>query len=76
MSEEELRALSSRIGDARELVKPLNKKEVEGFSEEEILRYLAANPNSVRRPIIDTGERITLGFTPAVRTQLEAISGE
>jgi arsenate reductase len=59
------------VGDARELVKPINKKEVEGMGEAEILTYLAANPNSVRRPIIDTGGFITLGFTPAVRAKLE-----
>lgn len=54
-------------------MKPINKSEVEGLGDAEILRYLATNPNSVRRPIIDTGEVITLGFTPAVRKQL---SGE
>ena len=70
LTEAELAALVMRVGDAMELVKPLNKKEAEGMSEKEILRYLAANPNSVRRPIIDTGKVLTLGFTPEARAKL------
>lgn len=55
----------------RELVKPINRKETEGMTDAQIVRYLAENPNSVRRPIIDTGETITLGFTPKVRATLD-----
>ncbi len=54
----------------RDLVKPINKAEVEEKGDRDVLRYLSENPNSVRRPIIDTGKELTLGFTPAVRAQL------
>ena len=67
---EELTALGKRVDDVRDLVKPLNKSDVEGMSDKDVLRYLAKNPNSVRRPIIDTGKILTLGFTPAAREQL------
>lgn len=66
----ELSALAKRVEDVRDLVKPLNKSEVEGMKDKDILGYLAKNPNSVRRPIIDTGKLLTLGFTPAAREQL------
>lgn len=68
----ELKALAKRVGDANELVKPINKKDVEGMSDAQVLSYLAENPNSVRRPIVDTGGVLTLGFTPKVREQLTA----
>jgi ArsC family len=53
-----------------ELVKPTARAELEGLGDAEIARFLSENPNSVRRPIIDTGEMVTLGFTPAVREKL------
>ncbi|MBX5484604.1 MAG: hypothetical protein IRZ16_22500 [Myxococcaceae bacterium] len=53
-----------------DLVKPNNKKDAEGMSDAEIIRFLAANPNAVRRPIIDTGKVLTLGFTPEARAKL------
>jgi len=75
LSQAEIRALGKRVKDIRELVKPINQKEVEGMSSAEIVRYLAENPNSVRRPIIDAGETFTLGFTPQVRKQLDDALG-
>ncbi len=59
-----------RVDSAMDLVKPNNKKDAEGMSDAEILRFLAANPNAVRRPIIDTGKVLTLGFTPEARAKL------
>lgn len=72
MSLAELTALGKRVSDVRELVKPINKAEVEGMSDKEVLAYLEKNPNSVRRPIIDTGKELILGFTPASRAKLGA----
>lgn len=71
----ELKALGKRVEDVRDLVKPINKKDVEGMSDAKVLDYLAANPNSVRRPIVDTGGSLTLGFTPKVREQLTSELG-
>ena len=58
--------------DVRDLVKPLNKKDVEGMSDAQVLKYLVQTPNSVRRPIVDVNGILTLGFTPKVREQLTA----
>lgn len=54
-----------------ELVKPTARGEVEGMDEEGIVAWLAADPARLRRPIIDTGDRLLLGFTKAVRETLE-----
>jgi len=70
LSVEELNSLAARAGGIRELVKPSQRAEVEGLGDTEVARYLSENPNSVRRPIIDTGDMLTLGFTPAVRERL------
>jgi hypothetical protein len=67
---EELERLARRVGGMVELVKPTARAEVEGLGDAEIARFLSENPNSVRRPIIDTGEMVTLGFTPGVREKL------
>lgn len=70
LSVDEVEALARRAGGVSELVKPTARAEVEGMTAAEIARFLAANPNMVRRPIIDTGKLLTLGFTPKVREQL------
>lgn len=72
LTEAELEALHQRVGSARDLVKPINQKDVEGMKDAEILRYLAENPNSVRRPIVDfDGKAITLGFKPDAKKKIE-----
>jgi arsenate reductase-like glutaredoxin family protein len=72
LSAGELRALASRAeGGIRALVKPNNQKDIEGLSDAQVLRFLADNPNAVRRPIVDTGTRLTLGFRPDVRKALD-----
>src|SRR5919198_2314288 len=70
LSVAELEEFARRVGGIRELVKPTARGEVEGLGDAEITRFLSENPNSVRRPIIDTGRVVTLGFTPAAREQL------
>lgn len=72
LTEAELEALHKRVGSARDLVKPINQKDVEGMKDAEILRYLAENPNSVRRPIVDfDGKTLTLGFKPDAKKKIE-----
>ncbi len=66
----ELRALAKRAGGAHELVKPNNKKDAEGMTDAQVIEFLVANPNAVRRPMVDTGELLTLGFMPKVKAQL------
>lgn len=71
LSEAEVRALGARLGGVRELIAPKRKEELGGLGEEELVRHLAANPNHVRRPLIDTGKQLTAGFTAQVRAALE-----
>jgi len=40
------------------------------MSDRQVVAYLAQDPARLRRPIIDTGGRIHLGFSKAVREAL------
>lgn len=66
----ELRALAKRVGGIRELVAPKRKAELAGLKDAELLAHLAENPGHLRRPIIDTGAKVTLGFTDQTRAAL------
>lgn len=57
-------------------MKPNNKKDAEGLSDAEVIDFLVKTPNAVRRPIVDTGGLLTLGFMPKVKAQLEDALGE
>lgn len=63
--------MAKRLDDVRELVKPINQKDVEGKTDAEIVTYLSENPNSVRRPIIDIDGTLLLGFRPPTKKALE-----
>ncbi|WNG35714.1 hypothetical protein F0U61_20100 [Archangium violaceum] len=71
LSEAELRALAARMGGVHQLIAPKRKAELGALGEEELVRHLAANPNHVRRPLIDTGRQLLGGFTAEVRAALE-----
>jgi len=71
LSEAEVRALAAKLGGVKELIAPKRKAELGAMGEEELVRHLAANPNHVRRPLIDTGSRLLAGFTAEVRAALE-----
>ena len=68
---DELRRLASRVGGAEHLIAPKRRAEADGLSGEKLLRWLAEDGARVRRPIVVTGKRTTLGFTDAVRADLE-----
>ena len=70
-SAEELRRLASRVGGVDELVAPKRRAEAEGLQGEKLLRWLAEDGARVRRPIVVTGKKVTLGFTDATRQELE-----
>jgi arsenate reductase-like glutaredoxin family protein len=72
LSVEELRRLASRVGGVDELVAPKRRAEAEGLHGEKLLRWLAADGARVRRPIVVTGAKVTLGFSEAAREELEA----
>jgi arsenate reductase-like glutaredoxin family protein len=51
-------------------VKPTARAEVAGMTDAELVAWLAEDPKRFRRPIIDTGTTIHLGFTKTVRDAL------
>jgi arsenate reductase-like glutaredoxin family protein len=67
----ELKQLARRVGGAENLVAPKRRKEAEGLAGEALLRWLAADGARVRRPIVDTGDTVTLGFAADVQAALE-----
>jgi len=73
LSVEELRRLASRVGGVDELVAPKRRAEAEGLHAEKLLRWLAEDGARLRRPIVVTGSKVTLGFTEDTRKELEAV---
>ena len=63
----EIEKLAKRVGGARELVAPKRKKEAEEVSDEALPAWLAEDGGRMRRPIVDTGKRVTLGFAADAR---------
>src|SRR5919202_5292710 len=72
LSADELRRLASRVGGVDELVAPKRRAEAEGLHGEKLLRWLAEDGARLRRPIVVTGGKVTLGFTEATRREREA----
>jgi len=54
-----------------ELVAPTRRADAEGLQGEKLLRWLAEDGARVRRPIVVTGRKVTLGFADAARKELE-----
>jgi arsenate reductase len=71
LSEAEAVALGKRLGGIRELVAPKRRAEAEAVTDAKLAAWLAANPNFVRRPLIDTGNGLEAGFTSQVREKLK-----
>src|SRR5438105_13274413 len=71
LSVDELRRLASRVGGVDELVAPKRRAEAEGLHGDKLLRWLAEDGARVRRPIVVTGRKVTLGFADAARKELE-----
>lgn len=70
MSGKEIATLAKRAGGAINLVAPTRRAEVDGMTDPQIVAYLAEDPKRLRRPIIDTGDALHLGFSKAVREAL------
>ena len=73
LSEAEAVALGKRLGGIRELVAPKRRAAAEAVPDAKLAAWLAANPNFVRRPLIDTGKGLEAGFTAQVRERLKDI---
>lgn len=70
LTAKELVELAERAGGVENLVGPTRRAEIEGMSRTEIHRYLLEDPSRVRRPIIDTGDTLYVGFSKAVQEAL------
>jgi len=66
----ELRALARRAGGPRELVAPKQRAAAADLDGEPLLAWLAADGRRVRRPIIDLGGTLYLGFAADVKAKL------
>src|SRR5438105_14780907 len=75
LSVAELRALAKKAGGAEQLVAPKRRAEAEGLSGEKLLAWLAEDGGRVRRPIVEVGRTLTLGFTDQARQALEDALG-
>jgi arsenate reductase-like glutaredoxin family protein len=68
----EINELGERAGGVASLVPAKQRDEVEGMTSEEITQYLAQDPSRIKRPIIDTGDQVYIGFNRTVQQQLGA----
>jgi arsenate reductase-like glutaredoxin family protein len=73
LSPAELRALAKKAGGLEHLVAPKRRAEAEGLSGEKLLAWLAADGGRVRRPIVEVGGELTLGFAEEAREKLEKL---
>jgi arsenate reductase-like glutaredoxin family protein len=71
----ELRALAKKAGGAEQLVAPKRRAEAEGLSAEKLIAWLAEDGGRVRRPIIDVGGELTLGFAADAQEKLSKLLG-
>src|SRR2546430_17320816 len=71
LSSDELRALAKKAGGAEQLVAPKRRAEAEGLSGEKLIAWLAGDGGRVRRPIVEVGGKLTLGFAKDAQEQLE-----
>jgi arsenate reductase-like glutaredoxin family protein len=71
LSAAELRALAKKAGGAQQLVAPKRRSEAEGLEGEKLLAWLAGDGARVRRPIIEVGGKLVLGFAADARITLE-----
>ncbi len=67
LSVAELRALAKKAGGAGLLVAPKRRAEAEGLSGDALLTWLSADGARVRRPIVEVGGKLVLGFAAEAR---------
>jgi arsenate reductase-like glutaredoxin family protein len=71
LSADEIRQLARRAGGVAKLVAPKRRAEAEGKSDAELVAWLAEDGARLRRPIIDTGKKLAVGFAADARAELE-----
>ena len=66
----ELRALAKKAGGVEQLVAPKRRAEAEGLAGEKLIAWLAQDGARVRRPLIEVGGELTLGFAADAQEKL------
>jgi arsenate reductase-like glutaredoxin family protein len=66
----ELRALAKKAGGVEQLVAPKRRAEAEGLAGEKLIAWLAQDGARVRRPLIEIGGKLTLGFAADAQEKL------
>jgi len=69
----EVRALAKKAGGVELLVAPKRRAEAEGLAGEKLIAWLAEDGARVRRPIIEVGGELTLGFAADAQEKLERL---
>jgi len=69
----ELRVLAAKAGGAEQLVAPKRRADAEGLSGEKLIAWLAEDGARVRRPIIEAGGELTLGFAADAQEKLQRL---
>src|SRR5258708_26243743 len=69
----ELRALAKKAGGVEQLVAPKRRAEAEGLAGEKLIAWLAQDGARVRRPLIEIGGELTLGFAADAQEKLRKL---
>ena len=69
----ELRALAKKAGGPEQLVAPKRRAEADGLAGDKLIAWLAEDGGRVRRPIIEVGGELTLGFAADAQEKLERL---
>ena len=59
----ELKALARRLGGPEHLIAPKRRAEAEGLSGDKLIAWLAEDGGRLRRPIIELGSDLFIGFS-------------
>jgi arsenate reductase-like glutaredoxin family protein len=73
LTADEIRALAKKAGGAEQLIAPKRRAEAEGLSGEKLIAWLAEDGARVRRPIIEAGGELTLGFAADTQEKLQRL---
>lgn len=68
----ELQRLAKKAGSARELVAPKKRAEAAEVADGDLIEWLAADGKRLRRPILEQGSKLTLGFSADIQKSWEA----